>query len=135
MNSLRDEGMERLVAAVGAAVGGTTDDWESRLSAGLRAGLEFLADDPALACRLLVEPFGVTGGEARLAHERSITRLAEALRPPDKLTGGEPISDEILWLQAHGLVSYLSGRVLAGEARRLADDHQALLRFLLAQHP
>jgi hypothetical protein len=128
-----EEEVERLAAAVeaGAAIGAP---WRARLSAGLGAGLDLLAADPALARLLLVTPLTV-GGELRLAHESSVAQLAEALRPPAELTGDDPISDEILLLQAHGLVSYLSGRVLAGEAEWLADDHQPLLRFLLAQLP
>jgi hypothetical protein len=125
------EGVERLTAAVATAVD-ADGEWDARLAAGLRAGLEFLAADPALARLLLVEPL-TAGGNARLEHERSVARLAEALRPPAALSGGDPVSDEILLLQAHGLVSYLSGRVLAGESECLADAHEPLLRFLLLQ--
>jgi hypothetical protein len=128
-----EEGVERLVAVVGVAASGE-GGWEARLSAGLRAGLELLAVDPPLARLLLVESLAVTG-EARLVRERSLTRLAEALRPPVELTGGKPISDEILRLQAHGLVSYASGRVLDGEAERLLDSHGPLLEYLLAPLP
>lgn len=74
----------------------------------------------------------MAGGDARLAHELSLARLAEALRPPVELTEGEPASDEILRLQAGGLASYLSGRALAGEVESLPEAHGALLRYLLA---
>jgi hypothetical protein len=121
-----------LAVTVEAAVRGAEDSWESKLSVGLKAGLEFLANDPALARRLLVEPLEVTGGEARMTRERWITRLAEALQPPVELRGGEPVSDEILRFQAHGLVSYLSGRALTGGAEALPEDHDALLGYLLA---
>jgi len=127
------EGVERLATAVAEAVD-REGVWQARVSAGLDAALRLLAADPELARLLLVEPLAVSGA-LRAEHERSLGRLAEALRPPAELSGDEPVSDEILQLQAHGLVSYLSGRVLAGEARRLADDHRALLRFLLAQLP
>lgn len=128
--ALYDEGVERVVRAIESAVtsGG---DWDARLSTGLRAGLELLAAEPALARLLLVDGLGLAG-KVRLAREDAITRLAAALRPPVELTGGEPISDEILRLQAHGLVSYLSGRVLAGETERLSDLHEPLLYYLLA---
>jgi hypothetical protein len=125
-----EPGVERLAAAVAAAVEGE-DEWDARVAAGLRAGLEFLAADSALARLLLVEALAA-GGDARLERERSVARLAEALRPPVELTGGKPVSDEILLLQAHGLVSYLSGRVLAGEAGSLPETHDALLEYLLA---
>lgn len=125
-----EEGVERLSVAVGAAVA-RDDAWPARLSSGLRVGLDLLAADPALAKLLLVDPLTV-GGESRQGHERSLARLAEALRPPAELTGGEPVSAEILRLQAGGLVSYLSGRVLDGEAESLPDAHDALLHYLLA---
>jgi hypothetical protein len=123
--------VERLVVAIETAVRDAGDGWEARLSEGLKGGLELLADDPALARRLLVEPLEA-GDEVRLAHERSIGRLAEALRPPAELTGNQQLSDELLRLQAHGLVSYLSGRVLAGETEKLPEAHGALLEYLLA---
>jgi AcrR family transcriptional regulator len=127
------DGVERLAATVEAAAakGG---DWVERVAAGLGAGLEFLASDRRLSHLLLVEVFAANR-PTRLEHERSVQRLAEALRPPAELARGTPISDEILLLRAHGLVSYLSGRVLAGETGRLSEDHEPLLRFLVAQLP
>lgn len=122
------EQTERLSAVVEAAVQGESD-WEARLSAGLRAGLEFLAADPPLARLLLVDSLAAPG---RPEYVRGVTRLAEALRPPAEVTDGRVVSEEILWLLAGGLVSYLSGRVLDGEAERLPEDHDLLLRYLLA---
>jgi hypothetical protein len=121
------EQAEQLAAVVEAAAHGESD-WEARLSAGLRAGLEFLAADPPLARLLLVDSLAAP---SRPEYERSLARLAEALRPPAELTAGEPVSDEILRLQAGGLASYLSGRVLDGEAERLPEDHDLLLKYLL----
>jgi hypothetical protein len=126
-----EDGVSRLAAAVETAVASGGINWAARLSAGLRAGLEFLAADPPLARLLLVESLAVVGA-ARFAHERSVARLAEALRLPAELAGGEPIADETLRLQAGGLASYLSGRVLAGEAEQLPDAHGFLLEYLLA---
>jgi len=127
-----EQGVARLASAVEATAIATEGSWRARVSAALRTALDLLAADPALARLLLVDPL-TARGEARLAHDRSIGRLAEALRPPPKLIGGEPVSDEILLLQAHGLVSYLSGRVLAGETNRLPELHEALLRYLFSQ--
>lgn len=124
------DGVERLVTAVEGAVPVAPDRWDLRLAAGLSAGLELLVSDPQLARLLFVEALE-GGGEIRLAHERSVARLAEVLRPPPELTGGKPVSDEILLLQAHGLISYLSGRVLAGEAEYLTDAREALLEYLV----
>jgi AcrR family transcriptional regulator len=125
-----EDGTERLVAAVEVAVEGE-GDWEAGLSAGLRAGLDFLAADPPLAHLLLVEALAAAR-PARLEHERSLARLAEALRPPSGVPGGEVVPEETLRLLAGGLASHLSGRVLAGEAERLSDDHDLLLGYLLA---
>lgn len=133
--SAYDEGVKRVAgaveSAVGVAVSGTSDDWTARLSAGLRAGLDLLAAEPELARLLLVEALQVAG-EARLAHERSVARLAAALRSPDERSDGRSISDEMLSLQAHGLISYLSGCVLADETEQLPEIHEPLLRYLLA---
>ncbi len=124
-----EDGVERLAAAVEAAAT-EEGDWEAGLSAGLRAGLELLAADPPLAHLLLVESLAAAR-PARLEHERSLVRLAEALRPPAALPGGEDVPEETLRLLAGGLASHVSGRILAGEAERLPEDHDLLLSFLL----
>jgi AcrR family transcriptional regulator len=123
-----EDGVERLAAVVEVAAM-EERVWEAQISAGLRAGLEFLADDPLLAHLLLVEALAAAR-PARLEHERSLMRLAEALSPPPERPGAAP--EETLRLLGGGLASHLSGRVLAGEAARLPEDHQMLLQYLLA---
>lgn len=125
-----EDGVERLAAAVEVAAV-DRGDWSARVSAGLEAGLGFLAGDPPLAHLLLVESLAAAR-PARLEHERSLVRLAEALRPPADLTGAELVPEETLRLLAGGLASHVSGRVLAGEAEQLTEDHDLLLGFLLA---
>jgi AcrR family transcriptional regulator len=125
-----EDGVERLAAAVESAAVGESG-WDAQVSAGLRGGLGFLAADPPYAHLLLVEALAAAR-PARLEHERSLVRLAEAMRPPAEVPGGEVVPDETLRLLAGGLASHLSGRVLAGEAERLAEDHDLLLRYLLA---
>jgi AcrR family transcriptional regulator len=121
-----EDGVERLAGAVGEAVGGERD-WANQLSAGLMAGLEFLAADPPLAHLLFVEALAAARS-ARLEHERSLERLAEVLRSP---ADGE-VSEETARMLAGGLASHLSGRILAGEAERLPELHGPLLQYLLA---
>ncbi len=125
-----EDGVERLAAVVGAAAD-DQGDWSAQVSAGLSAGLGFLAGDPPLAHLLLVESLAAAR-PARLEHERSLVRLAEALRPSAGLTGAELVPEETLRLLAGGLASHVSGRVLAGEAEQLPEDHDLLLGFLLA---
>lgn len=124
-----EDGVERLADTVEAAARGE-GDWGARVSAGLRAGLELLAGDPPLAHLLLVEALAAAR-PARLEHERSLVRLAEALRPPPRLPDDEGMPEETARLLAGGLASHLSGRVLAGEAERLVRDHEILLQYLL----
>jgi AcrR family transcriptional regulator len=125
-----DDGVERLVGAVEEAVGDESD-WAARVSAGLGASLDFLAADPSLAHLLLVESLAASR-PARLEHERSLARLAEALRPPAADRAGVAVPEETARLLAGGLASHLSGRVLAGEAERLPESHELLLGYLLA---
>jgi AcrR family transcriptional regulator len=125
-----EDAVERLVSVVEVAAGRDAN-WNEAVSSGLRAALEFLAADPALAHLLLVESLAAAR-PARLEHERSLVRLAEALRPPAEAPGGEPVPEETLRLLAGGLASHISGRVLAGEGGRLAENHGLLLQYLLA---
>jgi AcrR family transcriptional regulator len=123
-----EDGVERLAATVGEAAG-QERGWANQLSAGLMAGLEFLAADPPLAHLLFVESLAAAR-PARLEHERSLERLAEVLCPPPA-DGGE-VSGETARMLAGGLASHLSGRILAGEAERLPELHGPLLQYLLA---
>ncbi len=125
-----EDGVERLAAAVEVAAADERR-WAMRLSVGLSAGLDFLAADPALAHLLFVEALAAAR-PARLEHERSLVRLAEALRPPADPPGGEVVPEETLRLLAGGLASHVSGRVLAGGAARLGEDRDLLLQYLLA---
>jgi AcrR family transcriptional regulator len=126
-----EDGVERLATAVEEAAQGERG-WANQLSAGLGAGLEFLAASPALAHLLLVESLAAAR-PARLEHERSLECLAEALRPPaGDRPEGKAIPGETARLLAGGLASHLSGLVLAGEAERLPGQRDILLQFLLA---
>jgi AcrR family transcriptional regulator len=126
-----EDGVERLAAVVEMAARIETT-WEARFSAGLRAGLDLLASDPPLAHLLLVEALAAAR-PARLEHERMLGELAEALHPSfAERSGVEVTSRETERLLAGGLVSYLSGRVLGGEAEKLPDAHDFLLEYLLA---
>ncbi len=127
-----EDGVERLVTVAEAAVQGERS-WEAQVSAGLQAGLEFLAAGPLLAHLLLVEALAAAR-PARLEHERSLIRFGEALRPAAAQADDEAISEETPRLLAGGLASHLSARVLAGEAERLPEDHDLLLRYLLAPY-
>jgi AcrR family transcriptional regulator len=126
--AIYDAGVERLAFAVKAASEGERE-WESRLAAGLRAGLDFLAANPALARLLLVDSLA-PGGPVRLEHERTLERLADALRPPPEFAVAAP--EETARLLAGGLASYLSGRLLSDGAARLPESYDVLLGYLLA---
>ncbi len=124
------DGVEGLADSVEPAARGERG-WPGRLSAGLSAGLDFLASNPSLAHLLLVEALAASR-PARLEHERTLARLAQALRrPAAELPAGEAVSQETTRLLAGGLASHLSGRVLAGEAERLPESHELLLQYLL----
>lgn len=128
-----EDGVERLVAAVEAAAE-VERGWDAQVAAGLAAGLEFLAAEPALAHLLLVEALAASR-PLRLEHERNLVRLGEALRPPASDPGGRETSEETGRLLAGGLASLLSGRVLAGEVERLPESQVMLLGYLLAPSP
>jgi hypothetical protein len=61
-----------------------------------------------------------------------LERLAEGLRAAAPAGSPARISAEMARLLAGGLVSSASGRVLAGHAERLPEDHDHLLSFLCA---
>jgi hypothetical protein len=123
------DGVEHLTDAVGEAGHGERG-WANKLSVGLSAGLDFLAADPPLAQLLFVDSLAAAR-PARLEYDRSLERLAAALRPPAE-AGEEMVSAETARMLAGGLASHISGRILAREAERLPDSHGSLLRYLLA---
>jgi AcrR family transcriptional regulator len=123
------DGIGRLEGAIESATEGGKD-WVARVKAGLRAGIGFLAADPPLAHLLLVESLAASR-PARLEHERTLVRLAEALRPSPVAAGRRAMSQETGRLLSGGLASHLSGRVLAGEAERLSESYDLLLVYLL----
>jgi hypothetical protein len=123
-------GFEKIATVVGAAVEGEKDR-TLRVSAGLRAGLELLAEDPTLAQLLLTEPLA-SASPLRVEHERSLARLAGALIPVVAPGSSRETSENLARLVAGGLVSYLSGRVVAGETADLGASHHLLLQYLLA---
>lgn len=128
------DGVERLEVAIEAGVNGEAD-LEATFSGGLAAALDFLAAEPALARMLLVEALA-GAGPARLRHERSLLRLAKALRQTtSRVAGDASLPAETARLLAGGLASHLSGRVLAGETTRLSQSHEALLAYLCATTP
>jgi AcrR family transcriptional regulator len=125
-----EDGVEQLAVVVEEAVQGERDP-EAQVSAGLRAGLEFLAARPSLAHLLLVEALAAAR-PARLEHERSLVQLAEALRlVAAGIPGDEVVSEETARLLAGGVASLLSAKVLAGEAEQLPESHDLLLGYLL----
>jgi AcrR family transcriptional regulator len=124
------DGVERFALVVGAAALSEPDELD-RLSVGLAAGLELLAAEPELARLITVEVLSA-GHSARLAHEGSLVRLGEVLcRQLAAQSGRQGPSEETARLLAGGLVSHVSGRVLAGETGRLTNDHDLLLDYLL----
>jgi AcrR family transcriptional regulator len=125
-----EDAVEQLVGVVRQAATGERA-WANRVSVCLSAGLEFLATDPPRAHLLLVESLAAAR-PARLEHERSLQRLAAALHPPDVDPRKEVLRHEAALLLAGGLVSRLSGLVLANEAERLPELHEALLQYLIA---
>jgi len=125
-----EDGVERLVRAVEEGARNVSG-WPDRLSAGLAAGLGFLASDPPLAHMLFVEALAAAR-PARLEHERSLDRLARMLLPPQVESDDGAVSEETARMLAGGLASHVSGRILAGEAKRLTEQHDALLQYLLA---
>lgn len=127
-----EDGVERLAEAVEEGARGERS-WANRVSAGLGAGLAFLAADPPLAHLLFVEALAAAR-PVRLQQERSLERLADALRAAEAESRAGAVSAETARMLAGGLASHISGRILAGEGEQLAGLHDPLLHYLLAPH-
>lgn len=124
------DGMEQLAATVEAAIAGEHEGF-ARLSAGLRAALDFLAAKPAVAELLLVDSLRA-GFRGRPEYERALERLAAVLHAAQAAVPGTPtLGPENALMLAGGIVSHLGGRVLGGEVERLPESQELLLRFVL----
>jgi hypothetical protein len=117
-----DLGAERLMSAVRAASGRTTD-FPAQVEAGLGAALAFLAADPDLARLLVPRPYG-GGTEALRSHRRWRERYAELLRHAAEKAPEAATHPPFL-------EPTLSGGICFQIARFLLDDRAEQLQDLL----
>ncbi len=109
--------------------------WPERLSAAVRASLDFVDAEPALAHLLLAEaPAGVPAIAA--SREDLVAELLERLCDGrdlrGEMAGGLPLSTERLLLG--GVFAFVGDAVAAGAGERLADAGPQLVQLLLTPY-
>jgi AcrR family transcriptional regulator len=124
-------GHERLfeVLSTGCYEGATI---EERVGGSLEAGLDLLADDPALARFLFVEaPSG--GDEIALRYHEWLGRYGTLLRSaaPDLPSEAVPLP-EVEQVIVGGMASRVASEVLRGEGEKLRDLAVPFLEYVLA---
>jgi len=128
-----DEAVKAIYARVAGACG-KSDDWATRVLAGLAALLDHLAQEPAQARLVLVEGLRVGKGvydryqDALLGY---VPRLREGAPAPTGGASPPPTTDEAV---VGGIASLLSRRILAGDAERLGDFLPEIAEFALAPY-
>ena len=109
-------------------------EWPDQVAAALAEALRFFASRPTLARLSLVESSAVGGGMAS-RRERSVTRLADLLRPGREWHSGErELNEGIDEALAGGIATLIARRVAAGEAEQLERYVPALVAFTLAPY-
>ncbi len=111
-----------------------TDDWPAKVAAGVRAGLEFAADDPA-ATQLLTNDALARGAEGIARHERLIAYLRERLAPGrEERPENERLPDLTERATASGVVMLVAQRVDQGKARELPALTPEAVQFVLTPY-
>jgi AcrR family transcriptional regulator len=109
-------------------------EWPQRVSRAIKALLELLEGDPALASIALVE--GLRAGRGvydryQVAVESFVAVLREGAPSAPGGTRMPEATDEAV---VGGIASMLGRRVLAGEAERLSELFPEILEFMLASY-
>ncbi|HYJ20834.1 MAG TPA: TetR/AcrR family transcriptional regulator [Solirubrobacterales bacterium] len=130
-----EAGIERIRKVVtDACAGDEKSEWSSRVPMGIRALLDFLARDPALASLSLVE--GLRAGRGvydryQAAVESFVPYLRRGAPPtPD----GDPVPAATDEAVVGGIASLLGRRVLAGEAEQIDKLAPDVLEFALTPY-
>jgi AcrR family transcriptional regulator len=113
------------------AAGDPAAEWPELVRERLRALLETLAHDPAVARFYLVEPLAA-GGEIAIRYRDAMQLLATTLRPPEMPGEADAeVRDQVLM---GGVATLISRRLKAGGAARLPELLPDLVELVLAPY-
>jgi len=117
-----------LVARVEEACAAESGEWSARLSAGLAALLDHLADHPAEAYMLIVDAPRGTIASAE-CNEDALKRLTTSLRDVIPTIRGQPETlEETIF---GGVVWILHAQIRGGGVEKLSDLTESLCKFVL----
>jgi AcrR family transcriptional regulator len=107
------------------------DEWIDRIAAGLRAFLNFVAENPAVARMCLIEAMSATPA-ASARYDDAMGRFVELLRENTPADTGLP--DTIEETLVGGVAWILHQKIRHGEAEQALDLMPELLDFVLAPY-
>jgi AcrR family transcriptional regulator len=128
-DAIRDYLEARIAAAVA-----DEPDWPHQLVAALRVTLDFFAGDPDLARFGLVETVGATPRIAIRFREAVLACLPALARGREETPEGPSLSPNTEDSVIGGIISLISGSVLAGEAENLMAVLPDLTEFALSPY-
>jgi len=113
---------------------GRARDWPAQVAAGVRAGLEFAAADPAAAAVLTTGALA-RGADGIARHERLVVYLGERLREGRELSAdGDRLPAVLERALAGGVVTLVSQRLDRGGAADLLALTPEVVQFLLTPY-
>lgn len=105
-----------------------TEQWPSRVRAGMSEAMRLLAANPELAHLIAIEALQA-GSFARRRRQRCVTRLAETLRTDRPRSAELPVDLEDLLVG--GVFAHVARCIDDGNVDRLADATAELVHFML----
>lgn len=126
-----DDAVAEMNARIEEACAAAGEGWDSRIAAGTRAFLGYVAEEPARACMCLVEAKSATP-TASQRYDEALQRLVEMLRssaPPN--SGLPPTTEETV---VGGVAWILHQQIRQGKAAEVGDLVPQLTDFVLSPY-
>jgi AcrR family transcriptional regulator len=126
-----DSAVEEVTGQIEAACAEADGGWETKVEAGLRVFLAYVAEHPAIGRLCLVEAYSATPAASQ-RYDDALERCVELLRSSSPVAGDRPeTTEETL---TGGVAWILHQRIRRGDAEQALDLLPELMDFVLSPY-